>query len=106
MKLSSAIRGLVGASAVLALVAGCGGGADAVNPAAARDVPRLIDELKVTSGPNDWNRRNLAASRLGRMGAMASSAVDELTRVAQEDPNPTVRKTAGEALTRIRGPQS
>lgn len=93
--------------AVAVLVfSGCGGGQEPVNPALAKDVPRLIEELKVTKGPKDWNRRNLAASRLGRMGAMAGSAVDELSRVARDDPNPTVRKTAAEALAKIRGPSS
>lgn len=105
MALSRSQRALVVALAWLSLSLGCGG-EDSINPAAAKDVPRLIAELKVQKTNNDWNRRNLAASRLGRMGAMAGSAVDELSRVAREDPNPTVRKTASEALVKIRGPES
>lgn len=89
---------------LLSSISGCGrGGSPPGAPSPATNVPALLEELKVLKGSESVGRRNLAANRLGRLGAKASDAIDELEDVANSDPNPDVRETAKLALAKIRG---
>lgn len=100
------VRWVSVAALTLATIAapGCGNkGNTTTGTIPATNIPELVAKLKETKGPNAWNARNFAATRLGRMGPAAAEAIPELERLAAKDPNPTVRKTAAEALEKIRG---
>lgn len=61
-------------------------------------VPALLKAL----GDPDANVRPEAASALGEIGPVAKQAIPELERLAEEDPNRAVRRSALEALGKIR----
>ena len=60
-------------------------------------LPALTASLRDESAPV----RELAARTLSAMGALARNAMPELTRVAEEDKEQSVRRAAGEALRKM-----
>lgn len=91
---------LVGCLVCLELV-GCGRGSPplSTDPDPSTDVSQLMKLLK----DKEPGMRNLAARRLGRLGARAEAALPELRKAAQHDKNEAVRKSAAEAVERISG---
>ena len=68
----------------------------------AQDVQLLIQQLRET-GPGNAGIRNVAAMRLGRLGADAAEALPILEELTKKDPSPAVRKTAAKSVKLIRG---
>ena len=66
--------------------------------------PWLLDpQSQIDSLKNEDERiRGIAAFNLGNMGALAAEAVDDLEKLAKDDPNPKVRERAGEAIEKIK----
>lgn len=62
------------------------------------DPQSQIDSLK----DRDERIRGIAAFNLGNMGALAAEAIDDLEKIAKDDPNPKVRARASEAIEKIR----
>jgi hypothetical protein len=62
------------------------------------DPQSQIDSLK----DPDVRIRGIAAFNLGNMGALAKDAVDDLEKIAKEDPEPKVRAHAQTAIEKIR----
>ncbi|MEX2170411.1 MAG: hypothetical protein WD851_13940 [Pirellulales bacterium] len=66
--------------------------------------PWLLDPQSQVDSLKDGNFRirGIAAFNLGNMGALAADAVDELEKIAKDDPHPKVRQNASEAIEKIR----
>ena len=66
--------------------------------------PWLLDPQSQVDSLKDGNFRirGIAAFNLGNMGALAADAVDDLEKIAKDDPHPKVRQNASEALQKIR----
>ena len=89
----------VSMACLLAVGIGCGSEPPAPTPDQA---PWLFPEKQIELlSSSDFRARALAARNLGKMGAKAEIAIDDLEKL-QDDENARVRELAAEALEKIR----